>query len=116
METTMIYKTSSPNSDCVRVVFELPASLWADRAFLVGDFNGWDSSANPFRQNHDGVWRAVMDLPARTRHEFGYLIDGEWHTDFHADGWSENAWGMPNGVIETTVTPAAGTRFHLLQD
>lgn len=26
----------------VRVVFELPAHLWADQVFVVGDFNDWN--------------------------------------------------------------------------
>ncbi len=103
----MIYKTPSPKPDCVRVVFELPASLWADRAFLIGAFNGWNPSATPFRQAHNGVWHAVVDLPANTRYEFSYLIDGARHADFHADDWSATGQGLPTCVVETTMPPAA---------
>jgi 1,4-alpha-glucan branching enzyme len=102
----MIYKTPSPKSNHVRIIFELPASLWADQVFLVGDFNGWDPGAIPFAQDRHGVWRAILDLPAETSYEFCYLIDGHWHTDFHADSWSAFAHDFPKSVIEVSMAPS----------
>ena len=99
----MIYKTSSPKLDHVRVMFELPAATWADHIFLVGDFNDWNLSATPFVQDRDGVWWAMVDLPMGTRHEFRYRINRDWYTDYHADGWSENAHGPQNSVVEATL-------------
>jgi hypothetical protein len=97
----MIYKTASPRHSRVRVTFELPASLWADRIYVVGDFNDWNATATPLRQERDGVWRAVVDLPVGPHYEFRYLIDGRWSTDLHADGCVPNAHGSSNSVVET---------------
>ena len=41
----MIHKTQSPLPGHVRVVFELPSCIWADRIFVVGDFNHWNERA-----------------------------------------------------------------------
>jgi hypothetical protein len=53
----------------------------------------------PMRQDRNGVWQAVVDLPTGTRSEFRYLVDGQWRTDFHADGFTENQFGTQNSVI-----------------
>jgi len=99
----MIYKTPSSKPGHVRVMFELPAATWADHIFLVGDFNDWNPLATPFIQDRGGVWWAMVDLPAGTRHEFRYLMNRCWHTDFHADGWSESTYGLQNSVVEATL-------------
>jgi hypothetical protein len=95
----VITKTFSPSPDHVRVIFELPALLRANQVALVGDFNGWDPAATPFCQDRDGVWRAVVDLPMGEQHEFRYLIDGRWSTDYHADGAALNPYGSFNSVV-----------------
>lgn len=96
----MIHKTPSPQRGHVRIIFELPACIWADRIFLVGDFNDWQTSVTPFLQGRDGVWRVVLDLPCGQRYQFRYLVDGNWQTDYHADGWVTNDFGSQNSIIE----------------
>lgn len=102
----MIYKATSSIPDHIQVTFELPACIWADRIFLVGDFNGWNESATPMCQDRDGVWRVTIDLPSGSRCEFRYLIDGQWKTDYHADGFTANAYGSDNSVVEATLPQA----------
>jgi hypothetical protein len=99
----MIYKTISPLPGYVRVVFELPACLWADRIFLVGDFNQWDQTATPMQQDRDGIWRATVDLRYGTQAEFRYLIDGQWRTDYHADGHTSNSFGSENSLVRAEL-------------
>lgn len=99
----MIYKTPSPHPNYVHVVFELPESLWADRVYLVGDFNNWQVGATPLRQNRRGAWRAALELVANTSHQFYYWIDGVKRTDFYADGWSEDTADSQNSVILTAT-------------
>jgi hypothetical protein len=99
----MIYKSLSPVPDQVRVVFELPACLWADQIFLVGDFNGWDLGMLPLHQEHDGRWRAAVDLPYGCRCEFRYFVDGRWLTDAHADDFTTNIDGTTNSVVEACL-------------
>lgn len=101
----MIRKLPSPKDDCVRVIFELPACIWADRIFLVGDFNEWSTLVSPFAQGRDGVWRVTLDLPAGREYQFRYLVDGAWQTDLHADGWVRNEFGSQNSIVEAVLPP-----------
>ncbi len=103
----MIHKTTSPQPNHVRVVFELPSCIWADRIFLVGDFNKWSATATPMRQNRDGVWRITLDLPHGSRYEYRYLIDGLWKTDSHADGFATNLHGLESSVVNATLPGSA---------
>ncbi len=106
----MIRKIASPLCEHVRVTFELPSCIWADRIFVAGDFNNWDFAATPMRQDRDGIWRAALDLPAGKRYEFRYLVDGKWHTDYHADGSRSNSFGSENSVVDTGVLTMEPTR------
>jgi hypothetical protein len=47
----MIRKQPSSNANKVIVTFEIPGSIWADRIYLVGDFDDWDVHSLPFRYN-----------------------------------------------------------------
>jgi 1,4-alpha-glucan branching enzyme len=95
----VIRKYPSPVSGHVRVVFELPSSIWADRIYLTGDFNNWCEHDIRLQQTRNAVWQATVDLPMGRHYEFRYLIDGQWHTDFHADGYAENILGSSNSVV-----------------
>lgn len=99
----MIRKQLSPVTGHVRVTFELPSCIWADRIAVCGDFNEWSRTAMPLKQGRDGVWRASIDLAANQLFEFRYFIDGNWHTDYHADGSRPNDYGSDNSVIDTTM-------------
>lgn len=99
----MIYKIPSSIPGHVRIVFELPSCLWADRIFLVGDFNAWQETTTPMQQDRDGVWRATVDLPKGSTCQFRYLIDGQWKTDYHADGFAESGFGAENSVVHATL-------------
>jgi hypothetical protein len=102
----MIHKTHSPLAGYTRVIFELPASLWADRIWVVGDFNDGQPHQTPLHQERDGGWRAVLDLPVGHQYHFRYLVDGAWHTDFQADGFAVGAEGLPLSLIDTTALAA----------
>ena len=47
----MIYKEELPDGENVRVTFELPSSLWAERVNLVGSFNDWDTAKDAMTQS-----------------------------------------------------------------
>ena len=59
----MIHKTHSHVAGHTHVVFELPASLWANRVSVVGDFNQWCPHQTLLTQERDGAWHAALDLP-----------------------------------------------------
>lgn len=101
----MIHKVLAARPGCVRILFELPSCIWADRVAVVGDFNHWCAAATPMRQDRDGVWRATIELPYGSRCEFRYLVDGRWMTDYHADHYVRNDFGAENSVVVATLDP-----------
>jgi 1,4-alpha-glucan branching enzyme len=105
----MIRKLPSTHPGVVRIVFELPACVWADRIFVSGDFNGWSTDNLAMVQERDGVWRATIELPANRRYQFRYLIDGQWQTEWHADGFADSGHGSQNSVLETSLPAAVPT-------
>lgn len=115
----MIHKQFAPSIDKVRIVFELPASLWADQISVVGDFNEWNPLATPLLQDRDGIWRASIDLPVGNRYGFRYLIDGRWSTDAHADGVTRTAHGSFNSIVTAeppTHRPNASLRPGMIHE
>lgn len=98
----MIRKTPLPNGK-VAVTFEMPASIWADSIYLVGDFNGWNTTTHPLKQRHsDGVWEITLELDANQTYEYRYLINGtEWQNDWQADRYVANPYGSENSVVVT---------------
>jgi len=99
----MITKEPYPDGKQMRVTFELPSSIWAERVNLVGDFNDWDTAANEMRQSRtDGAWRITLTLPAGREYQFRYLVNGrDWHNDWHADRYAPNLYGTDNSVVKT---------------
>ena len=101
----MIYKEPSERPGKVRVVFELPAGIWADRVNLCGDFNDWSQTDLPmFPGRQDGAWRVVLELDEGQTYEFRYLVNGvEWYNDWHADDYIKNIYGSDNSVVVATL-------------
>ena len=99
----MITKRNSSQPGFIRICFELPAYLWADRVYVVGDFNDWDRQRTPLYQDRDGVWRVEVDLPCGQRFQFRYYVDDHWLTDNHADGMTDNPYGTQNSIVETDL-------------
>jgi hypothetical protein len=103
----MIYKQPSALPRHVRIHFELPSCIWADRIAVVGDFNDWDANATLMHQEEDGRWAAAIDMPEGHRCEFRYLVDGHWMTDYHADGFTTNAYGEHNSIVIASLSAEA---------
>jgi 1,4-alpha-glucan branching enzyme len=104
----MITKRPGPNGK-VRVTFAMPAAVWADTIYVVGDFNDWDERATPLRQTERG-WMATLELEPGKAYQYRYLFDGsEWHNDWQADRYEPNAYGGDNSVV---LTPDFGGTDH----
>ena len=95
----MIHKSHSPIVGHTRVLFELPASLWAHQVSVVGDFNQWCPQQTPLTQERDGAWRTALDLPRGQHYHFHYVVDGEWRTERHADGFTTLRSGCPTSLL-----------------
>jgi hypothetical protein len=69
----------------------------ADKVFLVGDFNGWDTTKTPLSRGNDGSWTVTVPL-ASGRHLYGFVVDGSWNTDPHAPLAPDDGFGHANSV------------------
>ncbi len=86
----------------VAVTFEMPASVWADSIFLVGDFNAWSKSSHPLRQRSDGVWEVTLELDAGHEYQYRYLVNAtDWQNDWQADRYERNPYDSENSVVVT---------------
>ncbi|MEJ2554879.1 MAG: isoamylase early set domain-containing protein [Anaerolineae bacterium] len=92
----------TPKGLIARVTFTLPDSLWADAVYLVGDFNDWNRTSHPFRQDRQGQWILTVDLEPGRAYQFRYLCNGQnWMNDSQADAHVYNHYGSDNFVIIT---------------
>ncbi len=104
----MIDKSPAVGPNQVRVTFQLPSSIWAERVTLVGEFNEWSRTATPLRRDADGAWRVSLELAAGRDYQFRYLVDDDhWVNDYNADSYVANAYGSDNSVVHAAVPEPA---------
>lgn len=66
---------------------------------VAGTFNNWNPKANPMKDNLDkGHFKAALRLPPG-RHEYKFVVNGEWHIDPDCPEWAPNEHGSLNSVI-----------------
>ena len=100
----MIRKEASMLNDRaqVKVTFTLPASIWAEKIYLVGDYNGWNRRSHPMQRARSGQWTATVFLEPNRAYQFRYLIDNvNWTNDDNADAYVRNLHGSDNFVVFT---------------
>jgi 1,4-alpha-glucan branching enzyme len=86
---------------CRRVNFRLEAPADSD-VCLAGTFNNWDPSMHRLsRQNGNGAYAAAFLLPVG-RHEYKFVVNGEWQCDPACPDWVPNEHGTMNSVIEVS--------------
>lgn len=79
-----------------KVQFESPAPE-AQEVYLAGDFNNWDSSANPMKKDKKGIWKTALSLKPG-RYEYRFLVDGNWENDPSCCNCVPNEFGSQNCV------------------
>jgi len=79
-----------------KVQFEFLAPE-AQEVYLAGDFNNWDSSANPMKKDRKGIWKATVSLKPG-RYECRFLVDGNWVNDPACSCCVANEFGSQNCV------------------
>ena len=77
---------------------------------LAGDFNGWRRNL-PMRRDANGWWTLRVTL-APGDYRFRYVADGEWYTDFAANGVElvKHGWNSLLHVPATRGDVAASDR------
>jgi 1,4-alpha-glucan branching enzyme len=69
----------------------------AQKVYLAGDFNNWDSSANLMKRDKKGTWKTTVSLKPG-RYEYRFLKDGHWENDPTCAGCVPNKFGSKNCV------------------
>jgi hypothetical protein len=97
----MLKKTYSKTGDYCRVTFKLPVDVAADSAVLCGDFNEWNTEANPMKRLKKGGFSTTVPIPSGKTYRFRYLLDGEcWENDWEADAYAPNDFGSDDSILE----------------
>jgi 1,4-alpha-glucan branching enzyme len=92
------------STGAVAVTFEVPARPDVESVAVVGDFNGWSTSAHVLSRTDMG-YRTTVDLVPGCRYRFKYLINGErWENDWAADDYVANEHGGDDTVVDL-LTP-----------
>ncbi|MFC1585255.1 isoamylase early set domain-containing protein [Fibrobacterota bacterium] len=64
---------------------------------LAGSFNSWDQEKNRLKYR-DGLYTSSL-LLSPGRHEYKYVVDGEWLEDPESPESVPNAFGTRNSVV-----------------
>src|ERR1035438_8201641 len=73
----------------VELICEAPQ---AETVFVAGDFNQWRANDLRLRQDETETWKVQVWL-APGRHEYRFIVDGEWKDDPHAPARVLDAFG-----------------------
>ena len=69
----------------------------AQSVLLAGDFTGWEQSPISLKKLKSGLWTTTVSL-APGRHEYRFLVDGEWRDDPECSIRLPNQFGGENCV------------------
>ncbi len=87
-----------------KVTFTIPKEQGKDfkTAFLVGDFNLWNTKTHKMKKKRDNSFSIVLELERGREYQFRYLADEEvWLNDSEADKYVPSLYGdSENCVIE----------------
>ena len=94
-----IKKQYLKNNSICKVTFSVAAKE-AENVSVIGDFNHWNTKANPLKKLKNGTFKGSLDLKKGQSYEFRYAIDGDYVNDEEADDylWNDFAAGE-NGVL-----------------
>ena len=81
-----------------RTLFQVKARPGSE-VYLAGSFNNWDQRAKKLKDtNGKGEFTTMLYLP-KGKHEYKYVINGEWHVDPECPKWVQNECGTLNSLI-----------------
>jgi hypothetical protein len=86
-----------PSSDrqCICLGLYAPE---AQAVCVAGSFNGWEPSALPLQRQADGRWVVEVVLEPG-RHEYRFVVDGQWTDDPLSPAYVSNPFGGLNCVL-----------------
>ena len=86
-----------------KVTFRLPraAAPDANSVRIVGEFNDWNTYANPMKKLKSGDFTIRVELEPGREYQFRYLVDDQkWENDWNADRYVRSPYGdSDNSVV-----------------
>ena len=74
----------------------------AKQVCVAGDFNGWKPEATPLTQVSTGRWVGNVSMKPG-RHEYLFVVDGQWLPDPNAKETVQNPFGGKNSVLTVSA-------------
>ena len=88
-------KVAAPKTNHVSLELVKPS---AKQVCVAGSFNEWKPETTPLTQKGNGRW--VGDLSVKPgRHEYLFVVDGQWLPDPNAKETVQNPFGGKNSVL-----------------
>lgn len=94
----MTEKQITNNAEGKKVTFSIDAAN-AREVFVLGDFNRWQPRTHPLKKEKNGVWESRVVLQ-HGRHEYKFVVDGQWVCDPLNDQVCKNCFGTMNNVLD----------------
>jgi hypothetical protein len=95
-------KTTSPPKSVPKARRGAPSfTLYEPRAmevFVAGCFNDWNPFATPLQRDDAGMWSCTIEL-GPGRHEYRFVVDGDWRDDPLNSMRCFNEFGTENCVV-----------------
>ena len=88
-------KSRSPQPARVSLELVEPA---AQQVYVAGSFNGWKPDTTPLMALGNGRWKGDLKL-GPGRHEYLFVVDGQWRPDPNARETVQNPFGGRNSVV-----------------
>jgi 1,4-alpha-glucan branching enzyme len=70
----------------------------AKHVYVAGSFNGWKPDSTPLAPLGNGRWKGDLNL-GPGRHEYLFVVDGQWLPDPNAKESVQNPFGGRNSVL-----------------
>ena len=70
----------------------------ARQVYVAGSFNGWKPDSTPLMALGGGRWKGDLKL-GPGRHEYLFVVDGQWRPDPNARETVQNPFGGRNSVV-----------------
>jgi 1,4-alpha-glucan branching enzyme len=88
-------KPPAPRTNRVCLEFVQPG---AREVLVAGSFNGWKPERTPLLHRGNGLWVGDLAVGAG-RHEYLFVVDGQWLPDPNAKESVQNPFGGKNSVL-----------------
>lgn len=81
------------------VTFVLQGVPGAKEAYLAGEFNRWNPTANRMMKYRDGTFRTKLTLRPG-KYQYKFVVDGSWITDASIRDQVPNPFGSTNSLAK----------------